>query len=78
MATAIVTESTNKHSWIVELKHSGRASGSQVVIGCAFSVDWPPSSGSCDMAQMSGKTKNLEDATQGRNARSGEGKDRVR
>jgi hypothetical protein len=49
MATAIVTESINKHSWTVDPKHSGRASGRFSVIGCTASVDWPPSLGS-DMA----------------------------
>lgn len=37
MATAIVTDMTNRHSWNVELKHAGRAFGSLSValIGCA-------------------------------------------
>lgn len=30
MATAMVTDNTNKHSWMVDLKHSGRASGSLI------------------------------------------------
>jgi hypothetical protein len=33
MATAIVTDKTNKHSWSVDLKHSGRALGSFSLIG---------------------------------------------
>lgn len=30
MATAMVTESTNRHSWMVDPKHSGRALGSLI------------------------------------------------
>jgi hypothetical protein len=42
IATAIVTERTKRHSWSVDLKHSGRASGSRMMIG----GDLLPSSGS--------------------------------
>jgi hypothetical protein len=45
MATAMVTESTNKHSWTVDLKHSGRVLGSLiggvVVVTPSGSVDMP-------------------------------------
>jgi len=33
MATAIVTEAMNMHSWKVDVKHSGRALGSLSLIG---------------------------------------------
>lgn len=33
MATAMVTDMTNKHSWSVDLKHSGLAFGSLSLIG---------------------------------------------
>jgi hypothetical protein len=39
MATAIVTRLTNRHSWSVDLKHSGRALGSLSLIGCARVAD---------------------------------------
>ena len=34
IATAIVTETMNMHSWNVDVKHSGRALGSLSLIGC--------------------------------------------
>jgi hypothetical protein len=39
MATAIVTRLTNRHSWSVDSKHSGRALGSLSLIGCARVAD---------------------------------------
>jgi hypothetical protein len=38
IATAIVTKPTNKHSWSVDMKHSGRALGSLSLIGCVVAV----------------------------------------
>jgi hypothetical protein len=39
IATAIVTRLTNRHSWSVDLKQSGRALGSLSLIGCARVAD---------------------------------------
>jgi hypothetical protein len=46
MATAIVTESTKRHSWSVDLKHAGRAFGSVSSCSLIGDVECAPSSGS--------------------------------
>jgi hypothetical protein len=38
MATAIVTETMNMHSWNVDVKQSGRELGSLLLIGCEMVV----------------------------------------
>jgi hypothetical protein len=46
MATAIVTDSTKRHSWSVDLKHAGRALGSFPLRSLVGVVGQRPSSGS--------------------------------
>jgi hypothetical protein len=65
MATAIVTDKMNRHSWNVDLKHSGRALGSWSLVGGVIGL---PSSASASAAMVHERGwKEVGEVTQGLN-----------